>query len=197
MSGRYVLTDFQSCLGQEVINTWAYESFDSTATATELAALFQDTRVADLQTIQSDQLTHSSVQVFNLDDLTDFATSIAVNSGTLTGNCMPPFVCYAFRFIRATRETRHGHKRIAGVAETSVLNGVVESSFTTTLQSVGTHFADTLTGESATYIPRIYRRAKLTTGGGGPWAASFHPIVSVETELILSSQNSRKIGRGA
>jgi hypothetical protein len=120
--------------------------------------------------------------------------------GARTGECLPPFVCYAFRKNRVSSAVRNGQIRIAGVSEGDQANGVVAGGMTAALNAVATLFQTTISfggGQTALFQPRIFRAGRPAGPGGVPPAviqADFEIQSVVYTRI--STQNTRKFGRG-
>lgn len=81
--------------------------------------------ITNILPMQSSELHIQAIAAKNLTNGVDIATFIpeAANGGN-GGDMMPPYVAWAFQQVRATALTRHGHKFVGGIPETSVANGV-------------------------------------------------------------------------
>lgn len=121
------------------------------------------------------------------------------------GQGLGSFESFGFTLGVATNATRPGSKRIPGVAEASVDDGVVTDGGTiTALQDMATQFStdfvDTALGIVTWAVPIIVKRIldgdtyRLPTT-----LAEFvgNAIVDAAASLIVTTQNSRKVGRGA
>lgn len=115
----YQLIDRQDLLGQEVINRYHYVNVSLGGNANDLAdAYIQDVLPSVLAT-QRSGLEHKTIEVINLDDLTDFHTETLVGAtGTYpTGEGQLPFVTLSMKLVRSTRAIRNGRKAISGISE--------------------------------------------------------------------------------
>lgn len=200
---RFMLTDVQNYLSQTVLNVYFYlQATGDVQAADGLAAAFQDTMLPLLVPLQNDELTHTSIQVINIDNADDWFTLplTADNVGTSTSDGMPPYAVWAFRYNRTTRAVRNGQKRIGGVSEANVSDGVATGGAVTDLAALaaamGAALDDTL---GNIFTPRIFHRAPAV---GTPPVypplsdGTDYPVASVEY-VSVSTQNTRKFGRGS
>jgi hypothetical protein len=96
-----------------------------TADLNEVAVKYRSKWQNTAQNMQSVLLTVEQVLVANLTNGIDIgADGGAVSAGQVGGDCMPSFVTWSFQQTRSTAITRHGHKLVGGIPETSVSNGV-------------------------------------------------------------------------
>lgn len=120
----------------------------------------------------------------------EFTTPI---EGAVSGQTMPPFCAWGFKYQRTTKATRNGAKRIMPVSEDDVLNGVPIETAVIRCNQLAEALADTIaiTWEGVfglTIEPIIVRK---DTGFGD----IRNPISGVTFER-LTTQNTRKLGRG-
>lgn len=193
------LIDRQITLAQECINVYYFEIVSDATGGTNsetLASAFISATLPDLLAIQSIECTHTEINVKNLNDPTDFHTTIltTANQGSVSGDCMPPYVAWSFQFVRGSLASRHGWKRISGVPESGNFNGVAAAAFTAPLTAVANAMAANLLegGGSGSYVPRI---ARLEYTGGVLINVDTFPITGVAYRSI-TTQNTRKFGRG-
>jgi len=148
-----------------------------------------------LRALISTSATLLSVDCKNLDNPEDFhIEDFGDENGNVTGDCMPPFVAFSFRYNRATLLVRNGAKRFAGVPESSVVNGVVPAgSVLTALQAFAELLDDPVSdGLGSTFIPVIMRKTRV------PEVGEFEEFIYEEFPLAdvqyahVGSQNSRK-----
>lgn len=186
---------YNSVSGDAINNVFWYENIGIAHDAVYAAELFSDTVLSDQVAIMSAAVKFVALQCVNLDDPLDYTyvSPMDPSAGNRSGDCLPPFVAWAFRLNRASRASRNGQKRIGGVAEPDQVNGVPVEGIVTLLNAFATTLATNLNGTGGeVYAPRICRRP----APGAPLSASvFFPIQSA-TFTRISSQNSRKFGRG-
>lgn len=87
--------------------------------AAQLANLFDVFVQTPYSTLCNNFVTFQNIEVYNLVELTDYASipSSDPTGDIVTSSPGPRFVAYGFRLNRATRQGRHGYKRVAGIAE--------------------------------------------------------------------------------
>lgn len=128
-----------------------------------------------------------------------YEKAYSVNGGQ-SGDALPPFAAYAFRFNRSTALTRHGQKRFWGIPESHQANGTAISSQIPYL----TEIADTFNGDlqetaqsSRNFVanPVIVGRTLNAQNVYELDLTKINPVASV-AYVRISTQNTRKIGRG-
>jgi len=203
-SDAYELRHLQSVLGQDCLNIWHAEKLEASFTAADIAVAYRDTLLAPMRSVQADGLTHIDLQVKSLSDPNDFGgLSLASVAGNIVGEEMPAFTAWAIRLIRSSRVTRHGQKRLAGVSEASVSNGIAVASIITSMNStvLPAMFADWVKQDmTALPKPMLIKRIKYTTPSGS--TAYRLPINAGEYQAFrpaaaafqgVTSQVSRKV----
>lgn len=197
---RYKLTLTQTLFEQTLQNVFFYEQFGGTLTrAQSLFDAFDLEVLTDLKTIQSDELTYDSIAIENVDDPSDFyiAAPVINGGGNQTGEVLPPYACYAFRYNRTTMAVRNGQKRFGGVPEAANANGVLDATYNTAVANVETALGDDITDGTTNpqYRPKIAHRVFDTDTPPNLIDYTFYGIASVQY-VRLSTQNTRKFGRG-
>lgn len=215
----YAVSVFQSLNSQRVINVFYYRQFvpfDPIGTGTRAAALgvsFRNNVIPDWRSCAITALSFDRVEVENLFDDTDVWSDILAQTGMRTPppgtptEFLPTFMSLGVTLDGQGKHVRDGKKRFAGLWEGDNING----------------FAGT--GVVAAYQPLIARLSQNRDYGGVLLTDGFEPIVvqrvkemvadqqkyrlprtraeavfKVITEaalsVILTTQNSRKIGKG-
>jgi len=105
---RFKVTVHQTLFTEPLVNVFCYEQTGGTGGAFELGTAFLSDVWDVVQTVQSDEVLTSHVEVINEDDDTDFSSILCTSgcAGTRTGDTMPRFVAWAFRLNRASRASR-------------------------------------------------------------------------------------------
>jgi hypothetical protein len=134
---------------------------------------------------------HSEVSCENLASTEDFATELFLPGdfvGSASGEGLPPFNAWAFRYQRASTLVRNGAKRIAGVTETDLDNGVANSSALTRLAALANHMESDLELDSGElFKPVIVHQVKVDD------VITYTPYdVSGVSYIRVSTQNTRK-----
>jgi hypothetical protein len=199
----YRVVDVQTLLGQQVLNVYFYKCIaagSAPSLPTTLFGLMYENILTDMFTVQSSQLTHNGGIITNEDNDDEFATVPTSDTGTISGDVMPPFVAWAIRLNRASRAVRNGQKRIGGVPESLVVDGVAASSILSTLTGIAVSMATILTDpvSGAAFEPRIvHRHTDAGPGGDPPETPRADYGITSGVFVGVSSQNSRKFGHGA
>lgn len=204
LSDIYMLTDTQKfSQGGEAVNVWFYQRLDPAGTAADLLGAFEEDMIPKMTAFQCNNVAHSDLQCINLGDLEDFAASSPVAVGGISSDMLPKFNALNFTLRGNSRAVRPGSKRIAGLAEDGVADGVVTDGtiighINTLASQMTTNIEDTA-GLSA-YQHVIIKRVEYTTPGGNTaWRLPqtgaelvVVPVTAVLVNLTLTSQVSRK-----
>lgn len=138
LSDFWQVKDHQVYNGKPLLNVYQVKRILAGANAGIIATAFLDTVVSgDLDIIQPIGVTRTTVEVENLDDVTDFAS---VNSssfpGTLIGQRMPSFNSATIQFNRTRIDMKNGRKSFLAGTEAEQLDGEWVPGFITLLQSL-------------------------------------------------------------
>lgn len=201
------ITDRQTLFGQEVLNVYWYQIATDLggATAAEIAEQWWGSLGEEIRAVQHTSLNHIDVTVESIDGSRDFGTFTIPGGGENgaigTGDCMPPFTTWSFTLIPENRLVRPGGKRIAGVPELEVASGgVVGSSITPTLIELAEEMARQLN-----YLSTLDALIPVVVGFPHPASPTGRParldrveirVASVQVSPYVSTQNTRKYGRG-
>lgn len=130
----------------------------------------------------------------------EYAVPAGEQSGTRSatglGDFMPPYVTVAMRQTVATRTTRPGQKRFWGALEGDNTNGALQAALKALVETLAAKFDSTITLGSpvatGTLDPEIVRLAGVPATVTARQDVAGHLVAAQ-----LSTQNSRKKGRGA
>lgn len=198
------ITDEQVLSSQQVINVYFYEitgiAPGDPLEIEEVSQGWWDAVKATLRACQAPSLQHISVTAEALGgdkDFHEYTIPPGERAGTsgFIGQQSPTFESYSFTLVPATRQTRPGSKRIAGVNTDAVGDfGQVVPSQLAILED----FADVLGAPvnvgvlgTSEISPIIYR----PSDGINPPVKN--PVVGVRVVSRVTTQNTRKIGRGS
>lgn len=132
--------------------------------------------------------------------------SYAVPTGNQAGlvsstDAMPSSVAYGVRFQRPSNQFRHGYKRLAGVHEGASVGGLIDN---TTLGQLNTYalaasedfspMDDSGTSLTTVTCWQVVRSMRI---GGVSHAPTYARPVSWLVSPYLTTQNTRKVGRGS
>lgn len=203
-TGDYVvIRDYQTLFQQQVLNTYTLRiaSFSGASNYINMLTAFSATVVAAVRGEQNPDVVHFRLEVDNLSNGLEFA-SLDINApGTGAGTeTSPPFVAVSIRLSRATKITRNGYKRYAGIDEAQYTDGVLNAPVVTSWQ---TNVADLIsapfgftsgTQYSFGFEPVIIGRDTAT---GNYDLNRVNEVASGVVQPNVTTQNTRKYGRGA
>ena len=174
------------------------------------------TPFGSIKALQITDVNYVEVVTRNLYSVTDFYTTpFAVGAHGDASNSsgqMSPFIAYSLRTNRVRTDIRRGQKRYVGVAEgSSDAFGVVASAALTALAAHAALLSDNLTyddeGNTLTFTPCIIQLKKDTTDPDNPkyipWPTEAEQLSHLASGVVwsannrLTTQNSRKVGRGS
>jgi len=185
----------QANIVEDIHNVFHYENMSPVTSNDDVEEFIQewiDNIQPAILAFQTDQIVYLEIRAELIDGLWFSAISQGSVDGLISGTTMPPYVAYEFIYRRATRTTRHGFKRFAGVDEESVDQaGNVSGAVATALTAAETVLDDTLNMSWGTAIPVIYGRET-------PPPSSLPTRVNTIDEvafLRVTTQNSRKSWR--
>jgi hypothetical protein len=196
------LTAFTSFAGQIGMNVFHYQVLvTQVETAYQyVTAAWASDKWAMIAAHLSSQVVLTSLEVRNLTNGVDIYSAAFNVAGSVSGDALPPFVAYAFRLNRTNALTRHGQKRFWGVPESLQANGAPIASELPYLQQIGEDLGGNLVEESQGNhnfeLATVIVGRVLNAEGQYELALNrLNPVLSSQF-VRISSQNTRKIGRG-
>jgi len=189
------ITDFQTLFGEEVLNVFFYRVTaigTPTPTLADIALNFQVTVQEPIEGIQASQVFHNLLRLENLMNAAEFLDeTLTGQTGTVTGECMPSFTAWSLLMRRTTKLTRNGSKRIAGVLEAWVQNGVFVG-LDANMEAAQDALAAVIEG---TFPPAAYELTPVIVGRtpSGLLDLTRQNIVRAGEFRGPSTQNSRKV----
>jgi len=209
----YAVTLRQMMLGQRVTNVFFYEQFaaftpTSGTVAADLAQTFGNVVMPGINNIQPTDVVNVQIDVENLFVGADVGQSIETGGGGFGTNSISTFNAPAFKLAVPAKTTRSGSKRIAGVANNLVTDGVFTDATyigaASTLEGLMTqNLAGLAPATANVFRPVVVKRIKELIAGKTKYRLPnvigekiVQVVVDVVFQLIMSTQNSRKIGRG-
>lgn len=198
------ITDVQSFLSQQLLNVYFYRvvSFEAQVTLQDIAQQFETLGMAVVADVQSTSVLHSMAIVKNLSNGIDiFEEPANIPGERTTAENMPSFVALGFRLIRSSGTTRHGSKRIGGIAEEATSGNTIVAGYSTYLTNVtnfmGGHLLRTGTvDEDFDLEPVIVGRIPVGSVGAGELNLSVINPVSSAQYIRVTTQTTRRAGRG-
>lgn len=189
----------QEYLGQVIRNVFGYvvSVADPTATIEQVAdrAIIE---IGDVYlNVQVPEISAVQVTVKNLDTPAEFIEKdwTGVGGNAPAGPPLPSYVAGAFKFLRGDTDTRNGSKRISGIGEDTVANNNWTSFDSAGVLAIQDAFEATIfiTPSDMEIEPVIIGRDPIT---GQPDSGRIAPVNEVQAQELISTQNSRKAGRG-
>lgn len=201
------ITNVGTILGQQTMNVWQYQ-VDGSAFLVEpvqIAEAWWNHVKATLRAIPGSDFTSMflAVRITELNnpvgDFAEYAVPIGERGGTRSPGAaadgMPQFSAVGVRLTVGTRLTRPGQKRFAGLVEGDQANGVLAAGIVTaTNTAMAVMSAPMILGAPAATIvlnPIVTRRDAAGS------VVEHQPVIGWVTNPNVTTQNSRKIGRGA
>lgn len=187
-------------LNETTRNVFHYRVTDAngSTTAQNLLEAFQNAVVAPLMNILS---VDTEVRLLEIDNLTDGLSfgelPLFSVEGNVAGSVMPSYVVVGYKLLRSSKITRNGFKRFSGVVEADVTGNLMTSTFVNSaanqavIDALGSEIVTGQAGVAASMFPVILGRRP---GQTPPFVTQ--DVAGVELQRNITSQNSRKPGRG-
>lgn len=195
---------FQEYLGQEVLNVQYYYLIAMETLADDLSdycePMFNLWRDA-LSPGQSNLLYYRRCELYEVNGL-DYGiyASPTNQTGTQVGEPLPSFTSVSMQQVRQTRATRHGWKRFAGITENQVVGNTLTSPGLLTWQDIADGLFDGTFVLPSIEFPetRSLTLRPIIWGGNDPRYpfGRYSDISSVVVKNVVTTQNTRKVGRG-
>lgn len=181
----YRITLYGRINNQTIINTFAYAQLTGTDNADNLFDLFEADVLPALYEIASASYVLDRVTVLNLEDATDFwQTNVGVN-GNVSGENMPTHDAWSFEWVTNRTDCKSGGKRIAGVIESVLNNGIPSATFLIKLAQFMGACESNLVSANGTWRPCVVGKRRGTLG-------LFNNFISGIRLVGCTTQNSRK-----
>jgi len=182
-----------SVLGEQTINRFFYV-LDGAPSDTILNFLteFGNTVLTAVLVTMSNQASFDSAIGQEVKGGNNFDAKTYSAPGSVSGDCLPPFVAWDYTLLRSGVGERNGYKRFAGVPESSQVNGNPTTGARTNLDlAAAALFGHVLNGTDE-WVP-VVRRTRIHHVAQVP--PKYYNISNVSFSRI-GSQNSRKQGHG-
>lgn len=202
----YMLTDVAYNNDQQNLNVYFYRRDSLVAVSDNEAENLAEQWIADVLprvlAIQNTSVLHTAVQVKNLFDPTDAWVELISAAGTVTNaDESPVMLALDVGLEHNNAAIRQGRKAYGGLDESAMSNGVVVGSGF--IANLALLMAELVTGVPIgvidTFFPVIVARIldgltyRLPVDQG---EATYGSIQTATYNPVISTQNSRKIGRG-
>lgn len=204
----YQVKVFTSFRDQQCLNEYWYRQGAGSGGAPELAGAIEADLLTTIFNNQHELVKGVALKTYNWNNALDFdERSLTSWEGALTGDCLPSFVAVGFTCLRGRTDMKPGQKRFVGVPANVDDAGIITNAgYITGLLAQEVVLGQTLShgGSGSDWSPVIVRRINFAT----PPAKDYRPPVTITASdyyfanvwnyrTELTSQNSRKIGRGS
>lgn len=177
-------------LGNEFLNVFGYRSnLPVINEEVELRNAFLSQIVPDIAATLHSDTKFTRLEVYNVTDGVGYldTTINPVISGSQSGNLLPKFNAWSFKYQRASIGKRSGGKRFGQISEDNQDNGMPTGGMVAQLAALADTLGSPLTlGPDQIWFPEILERKPA---GVFPWTS--HPIAGVVFQRI-GTQNTRK-----
>lgn len=194
---------------KECLNVYFYRQIAAGGDAKDLIDAFMLLNDPDIRAFQCDIIRTSVVECLNLFNVTDFYTDDFTSEalvGAHSGECLPVHDTVTFRFLRTSRDIRHGYKRYSGITESAGANGIITAAdIILELNTARANLLADLVGEGTNaYEPVIVKRIRIEPDPPEfPRVRYRLPLTAEEAEysrpttasvnLYVTTQDTRKI----
>lgn len=199
-----ILTQTYGANGKPLQNSFTFVQTVGTGGAQELAEGFEDTWLTEINPIQGDHIKNISIKALNCFSVTDFFELVpAVEEGGAVGvDVLQRQSALNFTFKSARRDVRSGSKRIAGLPEAAVTNGIVtDATYIGAINDLRLLFGTDLASGGSTFehviAKRVYVEPDPPTHKGyyrlpeNVGELTYASILAVLVNLDLTTQASR------
>lgn len=198
------IIDEQTYFNQQVLNRYLYRAgtvSESGVTPAEIGEAWWTAFGTTIRAAQNAAVNHLQVRVEVLTGARDYGQYV-IPTGERTGthststNALAPFMAASVTLQGQTRATRPGGKRYVGGTEADTLDfGVLDGSYKTLVEAIAALIPDQIEvgGDDGAMLilPVLYRPASDLD----PMVTN--PIVATIVNPNISTQNTRKVGRGS
>ena len=194
-SGLYELIVNQESEGQVCLNVFWYRAQDGEDGAgLDLAIQFATVVIPDWLAFISNTVEIIDIIVRNVGTANVDQVHPQGLFGEKVGPVQPIFNAATATLIRSSKDAGTGHKRVGGILEADVTNGLLVPPGSGEWTTLVNHFDSVLDGPGPTdFEPVLVNRKSLDSF---PPSFEYAVIVDVEAKARITSQNTRKIGRG-
>ncbi|MDE8535455.1 hypothetical protein PZC41_14195 [Staphylococcus aureus] len=213
----YELIFEQRFLGQQVLNVFHYEQAATIqplggSVEDVLLAEFEEQKIPAFTAVHSTDVSYVSLRCRSLFDASKSAVKLLTGGGGLSSQIdqvLPAFATMSFTLNPAEPIVRKGAKRVAGVLESVQADGILtDASYLVVLNALAEAFETPITGgliiQDPVWYPVLVKRIKEGVPGeevyrlpANSQEAQFTRIKEAVLQLLISTQNSRKVGIGA
>jgi len=180
-------------LTQEISNTFYYGRTTSSFHASDLVPAFINDMMPKIRAVTSSAVTYLSVAAQSIDDDTDGVLQAISLAGFRPSPVESSFEAWGYRLYHDILAARSGSKRFAGVADGDAGDGVPSGGV---MLLIGALTAQLVAPLVIGGLPRFYPALKRLQYVGALPVPTFRQMSSAQFRW-LTTQNSRKVGRGS
>lgn len=192
----YHLIDYQEMQGQQIVNLYDFEQITAYEpigfnVADDIITGWIEGYLPSIIAVQSEQVVHTLASCGAYGSFSDFSAQTLSATGEVTGGALPSFNAWGFKLQRTTRETRHGSRRVAGVAEAWQQNGVIDTPGVTPIATLAGTFSELISVSELGIAAPVIVRLNPTTH-----------LPSITNRIVsglyrgITTQKSRQPGHG-
>lgn len=201
------ITSRSTFLGQNMLNVWFYQAVQlgTLVSYEEVVSQWRAEYVTHILPLTADSCMLTEVIIENLTNEVDIEAYPFDDVGTGGEDYSPSFSAWGFILNRATKLTRHGHKRIGGLTESMLSGNAPVAGMLTSLNGaaawMGADFVkDPLPPGDPIFTlrPVIIGRTEQAPAGSGKYVLDLSKVNNVLSAQFrgLTTQVTRKMGRG-
>lgn len=181
----YEITVDGTINNQTIKNIYHYQQMTGTDNADNLFDLFEADVIPKILDLASTSYTLDTVTVVNKEDPTDFWVQSVGLNGNQTGENMPTHDAWSFEWVTRRTDAKSGGKRLAGVIEATLNNGVPTVLFLIKLAAYMAKCESDLTSAGGTWRPCVRGKRRGSLG-------VFANYISGIRLVGCTTQNTRK-----
>lgn len=198
----FSVKDFQNRGVDQVLNVyWYYGTFaPDTVPATEIVTLWEAIFGAWLPDVQPLVVKHDLTEVEEVTSISNFTTQTStLTDGILAGTELASYQAASFHLLRTDKSTRSGWKRIAAGTEENIAGNDWNVGLLATMDNLAAVMNDPLVSSAGNVEPVIVRKTRDAFTGEllSPTLWLWNIVSNVEAQRQVTTQNTRKRGRGA
>jgi len=153
------------------------------------AQAFDEDVVSALADVQNTLVDYTDIRVRNLTGVGADAVLIpTLSNGALVGIAVTTFMSTPFRYNRATKDTRNGAKRLAGLTEEVITSTGFTVPFFAQMGATAVTLGTEISTVGGIFTPIILRRQDSPPG-----TFTYSDVASVSPLNRSTTQNSRKV----
>lgn len=197
----FQIKDFQTLASQSLLNVYNYiATGPGDYDAEDVARAVEADVVASVAgSLQTPDVVHTIIEAEEITVLDNFFSGASVvGAGAIPGQVQPNYVAVTLSLRRATKETRNGSKRIAGISEDDMAGNIIGAGYMVGMNVVAAKMGLTLTVISGGDLtPIILSKRRDGNGDLLPVSQWWYNFISdVVPSNVVTTQNSRKLGVG-